>query len=1032
MIVSDFSVKHPIVAIVLSLLLLIFGILALERLSLREYPDIDPPIVSVETAYPGATAKTVETRVTKVLEDRISGISGIRYIESKSEDGLSTITIEFKLNRNIDNAANDVRERVGRVVDNLPDNVDPPEIFKVDSDQNVIMWLNLTSTKLNGLQLTDYADRYLVDKLATLDGVARVRIGGEKRYAMRVWLNRQAMVSKGITVSDVISALKRYNIELPGGRIESKKREFSVWIERKYQKPQDFAKLVIRKEDGHYVRLGEIAKVEVGAENRRTLLRGNGINMIGLGVVKQSKANTLSVTKAVKKEVLALQKNLPSGMKIIQSYDTSLFIEAAIHEVYKTFVIVLVLVILVIFLFLGQLRLVLIPAITVPIALIATFIILYSFGFSLNLLTLLALVLAIGLVVDDAIVMLENIARRIENNEPPLKASFLGARQVGFAVVATTIVLLAVFLPISLLTGNIGRLFTEFAVTVSAAVIFSSIVALTLTPVMCANLLKASSSKTRIRRYIDRVFSQLIVRYETCLKLCLKNKVWVIASLVIFAILALVLYRQVPEELVPTEDQGAFFIIVDGPEGASFDYMEQYMDQVEALSMPMVTKGEATRVLSILPRGFSSTDTVNTGLGIIVMKHWDERKKSTQVSMATLAPKLAQLPGVRTIPIMRKSIGNRGISQSVQFVIGDTSYKKLSQWRDVILAAAKKNPGLINVDSDYKPTKPQLVVNINHDRAYELGVTTEQIGTTLETMLGSQDITTYINNDEEYEVVLESALDQKATLTDLKNIYVRSETNNTLIPLSNLVSLQETSVANTLNRFNRIKTITMTANLANGYSLGQALNFLETVVKKNLPKTVTVDYKGESRDFKEGSYEIYFTFFLALLVMYLILAAQFGSFIHPLIIMITVPFAITGALFGLFVTNITLNIYSQIGMIMLTGLAAKNGVLIIEFINQLRDQEVSFTKAILEGSKTRLRPVLMTAISTILGALPLILTSGAGANSRISIGIVIFFGVSFATFMTLFMVPMFYSLIARNTKARTAVVKELQHQLQSK
>ncbi len=1032
MFISDFSVKHPVVATVISLLLVVFGIIALERLALREYPDIDPPVVSVETAYPGAAAKTVENRVTKIIEDRISGIEGIRYIEAQSEDGLSTITIEFNLSRNIDNAANDVRERVSRVVSDLPDGIDPPEIFKVDSDQDVIMWLNLSSNKMNALQLTDYADRYLVDKLATLDGVARVRIGGEKRYAMRIWLNRKAMAAKGVTVSDINEALQAYNVELPGGRIESKDREFTVWIQRKYEAAKDFENLVIRTQSGHFLRLKEVAKVSVGAENRRTELRGNKIDMIGLGVVKQSKANTLAVSDAVKAEVKKLQQSLPPGMKLVESYDTSLFIHAAIQEVYKTFAVVLVLVVLVIFIFLGKFRLVLIPAITVPIALLASFIVLYLFNYSVNLLTLLALVLAIGLVVDDAIVVVENIVRKIQGGEKPLAASFLGTRQVGFAVVATTLVLLAVFLPITLLTGNVGRLFTEFSVTVSAAVVFSSFVALTLTPVLCSILIKKQNKQSGFANAIDRSMENINRVYEKGLKFLLKHRIWVVFSFLFIGVIAVVLYRQIPEELVPAEDQGAFFILVDGPEGASFSYMQNYMRQIEDLTMPLVKDNQANRVLSIIPRGFGSSDPVNTAFAIVVMKHWDERDKDTQTSVNQLAPKLQQLPGVRTVPFIRQSIGNSGLNQKVQFVIGDVSFEKLEKWQEIIIAATQKNPGLLNVDSDYKPTKPQLVVDINTNRAHALGVSIRTIGTTLETMLGSRDVTTFIDNDEEYEVILEADLKQKVTPQDLNNIYVRSETTRELIPLANLVSLKEIAVANSLNRFNRIKTITISASLAPGYSLGQALNFLETTVKKNLPPEVTIDYKGESRDFKEANVEIYFTFLLALIVMYLILSAQFGSFIHPLVIMVTVPFALTGALFGLWLFNNTLNIYSQIGIIMLTGLAAKNAILIIEFINQLREEGVSFTKAVIKGSLIRLRPVLMTAISTILGALPLIFAMGAGANSRISIGLVIFFGVSFATFMTLFVIPVFYHLFARSTKARNATEKALEAELNDK
>lgn len=1021
---SDFSVKHPVVAIVLSLLLVVFGLITLNRLALREYPDVDPPVVSVETGYPGAAAQTVENRVTKVIEKRISGIEGIRTIDATSVDGLSKINIEFSLNRNIDAAANDVRERVSRVVDDLPDEADPPEIFKVDSNNNVIIWLNMASTKLNSLQLTDYAERYLVDKLSILKGVARVRIGGAKRYAMRVWLNRQAMAAKKVTVTDVENALRQNNIELPGGRIESSQRELSVWIKRQYVTPADFSKLVIRREsNGHLLRLGEVARVERGPENRRTELRGNGINMIGLGIIKQSRANSLEVSTAVKKAVAKIQPTLPKGTRIIESYDTSVFIRAAIHEVYKTFGIALVLVILVIFLFLGNVRSVFIPAVTVPISLIASFNVLYVLGYSLNLLTLLAMVLAIGLVVDDAIVVLENIMRRIGLGEKPLLASYRGTRQVGFAVIATTLVLLAVFLPITLFTGNVGRFFTEFAITIAAAVSFSSLIALTLTPVMCASILRGNT-KGWLTRRTEKTMAILNHVYQRALTFCLQQRTLMVMAFLLVAALSVFLYRMIPEELVPQEDQGAFFVLVTGPEGASFSYMQKYMRKIEKIMMQHVKSGDATRALSIMPRGFGRSDPVNSGIGIVVMKHWKNRDKSTQQAVRDTMMKLVHLPGVQAFPVMRQGIG-RGATQKVQFVIGNSNYDQLLKWRNIILREARKNKKLVNLDSDYKPTKPQLVVAINRDRAAELGVTVQDIGKTLEVMLGARDITTYIDKDEEYDVILEMDLKQKATRKGLNNIYVRSKTTSKLIPLSNLVTVKETTAPNALYRFNRMKTITITASLARGYTLGQALHFLENVVKQYTPEA-HIDYKGVSRDYKEASKDVYFTLALALLVMFLVLAAQFGSFISPLIVLVTAPLAMTGALLGLFFTDNTLNIYSQIGIIMLIGLAAKNGILIVEFINQMREAGEQFVDAIIKGATIRLRPVLMTAISTIFGAIPLILATEPGAQSRIAIGVVIFFGVTFATFLTLFVIPVFYEIFAKNTRTKNSRAREVE------
>lgn len=1022
--ISDFSVKHPVFAIVVNLLLIVFGLIALERLTLRELPDIDPPVISVETAYSGAAAQTVENRITKVIERRISGIEGIRFIDAKSIDGLSTINIEFELSRDIDNAANDVRERVFSLLDELPDGADPPEVFKVDSNSDVIMWFNLTSNRWNALELTDYADRYLVDRLAVVDGVARIRIGGEKRYAMRVWLDRKAMAGKNVAVKDIINALEKNNIELPGGRVESNEREFPVWLSRQFNTVDDFANLVIRKEEnGHLLRLKEVASIKKDAESQRNELRGNRKNMVGLGIIKQSTANTLDVARNVHKVIDTI--SLPPGIQLIDSYDTSVFIQDSINEVIKTFIIALILVVSVILLFLGNIRTLFIPCITIPVAIIATFIVLYSAGFSLNLLTLLGLVLAIGLVVDDAIVVLENINRRITQGEPPLLASYRGTRQVGFAVIATTVVLLAVFLPISILQGNVGRLFAEFSFTLAAAVVFSTFVALTLTPVLSSLILTPKLHHARWSKMVLSQLDKMNNAYRNTLKFCLKHSYLFLFCALILITLGISLYPFLNKELVPQEDRGAFFVLAKGPEGASFSAMQTSMRQMEDVLMQWVEKDLASRVLSIFPMGLGKGDPLNSGFGIVVMKDFDERPIKTQSVIEQSRPQLNNIPGIIAIPIMRSSIGSRGLNQPVQFVIGGTSYSQLIHWRDKIISAARKNPGLANIDSDYDPSKIQFNVNIDYDRAADMGVSLQSIGETLESLLGTRDVTTYIDRDEEYNVVLEAESESKDSLQDLTNIYVRSDTTKQLIPLSNLATVEEVTVPNALYRYNRMKSITISASLKPGYSLGQALDFLNQVAKKTLPPEATIDYKNQSKDYQESQANIMFTFILALVVMYLVMAAQFGSFIHPLVILVTAPLAIIGALFGLFVTNNSINIYSQIGMIMLIGLAAKNAILQIEFINQLREQGIKFMQAVIDGCVIRLRPILMTAISTLFGSIPLILATGAGAESRLSIGIVVFFGISIATFLTLFLVPIVYVKIAKHTKPRDATEKLL-------
>jgi multidrug efflux pump len=1015
-IISDIANRRPVFASVLSLLLVAFGVISFDRLPLREYPDINPPVVTILTAYPGANAAIVETKITQLVEDRVSGIEGIKWIQSDSTDGLSRITVEFDVNRDIDAAANDVREAVSRVINQLPDEADPPMVFKADTNADPIMWLNLSSTRLNRMELTDYAERYLVDSLSVVEGVALVRVGGALTYSMRIWLDREALAARALTVEDVEHALLRENVELPAGRVESVQREFNVRVARAYSTPDDFARLVVsRGANGHLIRLGEVARVEIGPADERTELRGNGESMVGLGIIQQSTANTLATARAVKEQVERIRPTLPEGVMLNMSYDTSVFIEGAIQEVFITLFIAMGVVILVIYLFLGNVRAMLIPAVTVPVSLTAAFIALYALGFSVNLLTLLALILAIGLVVDDAIVVLENIHRRIELGEPPLLAAYRGARQVGFAVVATTLVLIAVFVPLAFLQGNIGRLFTEFALAMAAAVAFSSIVALTLSPVMCARLIRKDNQDTGLGHVMAVGFDRLGRFYSRLLEGALK--VPLVTGLVLVGLFTTiaVLIQMIPNEYAPREDRGAFFVFATAPEGTSYETMTGHMRQVEARLLPLLDSGEAIRVLVRTPRSFGNSEVVNTGIGIVVLEHWDRRERSGNEIMAALQPGLSEIPGVRVITVMRQGLGGRRVGQPVQFVIGGPDYDELSRWRDLIIERAAENPGLQSLDSDYKETKPQIMVTIDKDRAADLGVSMESIGRTLETFLASRSVTTYIDRGEEYDVILEGERSQRRTPEDITNIYVRSQRSGELIPLSNLVNFVEQADAASLNRYNRMRAITVTAGLADGYTLGEALEYMEEIAAELLPETARIDYKGESLEFLEAGGAVVFVFALALLVVFLVLAAQFESFIHPLVIMLTVPLAIAGALFGLHLTGQTLNIYSQIGIVMLIGLAAKNGILIVEFANQLRDAGLEFHKALTDAARLRLRPVLMTAMTTVMGTLPLILASGPGSESRFVIGTVVFSGVLFATFFTLFVVPVAYQTLARHS-----------------
>jgi multidrug efflux pump len=1036
MLLSDISVKRPVLATVLNLVVVTLGVVGLSRLGVRELPDIDPPTVSVETSYPGAAAAVVETRVTQVIEDAVSGIEGIRTISSETSDGRSEISIEFVLGREVDAAANDVRDRVSRVLQNLPEEVDPPEIAKVQSGSDTVFWMNLASPVRDALELTDYAERYLVDQFAQVEGVAQVRYGGGSRYAMRIWLDREALAATGVTTGDIERALRQENVELPAGRIESASREFTVRVQRGYQTAEEFARLVIGRGravgggagEVHLIRLGDVARVEIGPSNDRTVFRRNGQDMVGLGVIAQARANTLAVIDGVQERMQKVNETLPSDMQLYPSRDDSVYIRAAIAEVYRTLFITAGVVVLVIFLFLGSGLATLVPAVTVPVSLVGTFFVLDLLGYSVNLLTLLALVLAIGLVVDDAIVVLENIARRIRDGEKPLRAAYLGARQVGFAVVATTVVLVAVLVPIAFLEGNTGRLFSEFAMALAGAVVLSTLVALTLSPVMCSLLLRGGRPPL-LTRAVDRVFLPAQRAYRWMLEGLVANPLAALVVVVGLGLSIAGLYQGLRREYAPQEDRGSFRISVKGPEGASFDHAVAAATRVERVMLDLIDSGEGQRVLLRVPGSFNSSGSVNSAFGTVLLKLWGERQRTTKEIMAETDVKLAAIPGYRAFTIAESGLLRRS-GQAVQFVLTGSTFEDLAGWRDTLLAEARKNPLLVAVNSDYEETKPQLEIVVDHDRAADLGVSSVEVGRTLETMMGFRRVTTFVDRGEEYDVILESEDAGKRSPQDLEHVYVRSQTTGELVPLANVIRVREFADSASRNRHDRLRAITISANLAEGYTLGEALTFLQDVVRERLGNRPGVAYKGQSREFVESTGALMFTFVISLLLVYLVLAAQFESFVQPLVILMTVPLALFGGLLGLHLAGATINIYSQVAMVILIGLAAKNGILIVEFANQLRDEGLRMRDAVIEASVLRLRPILMTGLSTSLGALPLVMASGAGAEGRAAIGVVVLSGVTIATLTTLLVVPATYGMLARFSGSPEARGRRLVEQLE--
>ena len=1024
--ISETSIRRPVLAIVISLLLVIFGLVSQQRLSTREYPDIDRPVVSVTTRYSGASASVIETKITQVIEDSVAGIEGILKIESDSEDERSQVRIEFDISRDIDAAANDVRDRVSRVMGILPDESDPPEVIKADASAEAVMLVSFSSDQMNMLEVTDYVERNIIDRLSTVPGVARVGIGGGRRYAMRIWVDRQSLAARRLTVADIEAALRRENIELPAGRLESGTREFSLRTLVGLENEQDFRNLVIsRGADGHLVRLGEVANVQLAAESERMATRFNGRIGVGISIEAQSKGNTLSIVRGVRAELDRIRETLPAGAHMGIGQDNGVAIEAALHEVVIAIGFALASVLAVIYAFLGNVRATLIPAVTIPVSIIASFTVMYALGYSINVLTLLGLVLAIGLVVDDAIVVLENIHRRTELGEAPYAAAVRGSHEIGFAVIATTATLAAVFVPISFLPGDLGRLFREFGFTLAASVLFSALVALTLTPMMASKLPASAGHSNRFAAAVERFFDRVSNAYGKKLRSLMRRPWLVIGAVGVLALLGALTFRSIPTEFAPQADTGRLFIAIDGPEGASFEYMDSYARRVEAIVTKEMENGDIARLMMRVPGfgGGSSSGDVNNARGNLVLVDWHERSRSAREIANAILAETRKLPGVRVSINVPGSLGRRGSNRPIEAVIGGPDYESLSQWSNKLAALARQNPGLEAVDTNYKERKPQLRVAVDRDRAADMGVSLQTVGRTLETVLGSRVVTRYVDRGREYNVILQARDDARQTVTDLTNIQVRSDRTGELIPLSSVVRIEESSGAMRLSRFNRLRAVEIQAGLADGYTMGEAIDWFQDTVAKELPAGATLMWDGESGEYVRSGQQLYFTFVFALAIVFLVLAGQFESFVHPMIIMVTVPLALIGAVFGLKLYGLTINIFSQIAVIMLIGIAAKNGVLIVEFANQLRDRGMDFFEAVVQAAMTRLRPVLMTSFCTAFGSLPFLFATGAGAEQRRPIGIVVFYGTLVSVFLTLLAVPAVYSIFARKTKSPQHVSK---------
>ncbi len=1005
----EICIKRPVFATVLSLIILLVGLISYQRLSVREYPRIDEPVVSVSTTYRGASAEVVESQVTKILEDSLSGIEGVQIMTSQSRSERSQINVLFRLARDPDSAAADVRDKVSRVRAKLPDAVDEPVIAKVEADSQPVLYIAVEAGSLTPLEASDYVARYIKPRLSVLPGAADVRIFGERQVSMRINIDRTRLAAYKLTVQDVEDAIRKQNAEIPAGRIESTAREFTVVAETDVQTPEQFGQIIVANVGGYPVRIRDLGTVNIGAVDERSISRYNGKPSLNIGVIKQAVANPLDLSRAVQAEIAEINKNLPPGMRFVVAYDTSVFIDRSITSVFHTIMEAIVLVVLVIFFFLRSLRATIIPIVTIPVSLVGAFGIMYLFGFTINTLTLLAMVLAIGLVVDDAIVVLENIFRHIESGMSRVEAAILGSREIVFAVIAMTLTLASVFAPLAFATGRTGRLFIEFALTLAGAVMVSGFMALTLTPMMCSLLLRHETKHSWIYNKIEAGFVAFTRGYRWLLNGALHHRWIVITGWLITLGVGALLFTTMKSELSPIEDRGVIFGQVSAPQGSTPQYTA---DQLRPIEEFYAEVPEAFAFTAIA--GFP---TVVDGSAVLRLKPWEERKRRQQDIANELRPKFASIPGANAFPINPPSLGQRFRSTPIEYVVmAQVPYAELQRLVDRFLDEVRLTaPGVQNLQTDLRLNTPEVRVNINRDKLGDVGVNVDTVGRTLETMLGGRQVTRFKRDGEQYDVIVQVAPLDRTTPADISEIYVRAR-DGSMVQLANLVDVREGVAPQSLNHFQRLRAVKITGTLGPGATIDDALKAFDAAAQKTLAGAAQTGLDGQSREFRASGSEIYFVFVLALFFIYLVLSAQFESFVSPFVIMLSVPLSMTGALFALWATGGTLNIYSQVGLITLVGLITKHGILIVEFSNQLRAEGKPMMEAVLDATTLRLRPILMTTGAMVLGSLPLALSTGAGAESRTQIGWVIVGGMSFGTLLTLFVVPVAYSLLVKKLR----------------
>jgi len=1035
MYLTDVSIRRPAFSWVLSLILVVFGTFVFWKLPVRELPSgLQPPVVQVQVEYASASAPIVDESVTQVLEDVIGGAEGIKNIDSKSENGKSTINIEFDTEINLDDAANDIRERVARVVNRLPSESDPPKILKQSAGFSTTMWLALTSATWSDLELGDYAERYLVDKFSSIKNVGRIRTGGLRKLSIRVWIDPIKLAANNITVQEVELALRNENVRLPAGTLEANNIDLTINIDKSYNDLEKLKQLPIKKSKDNLVRLSDIAKLEFGPVSSKVLFSAQSkkalnLKTVGIGIYARSGASTVELSKDIKKKIQEVNKNLPGDLNLEIAFNRATYISEAINEVYKTLIIAFILVVVIIYLFLGNLKAVIVPAIALPVSLIATFLGIYLFDLSINIFVLLSFILAIGIITDDSVIMTDAIYRRIENGETPLVAAYKGSKQITFAIIATTLILVAVFLPLIFIEGIAGTLFKETAIALSFAIVVSSFVALTLSPMLGSKFLDNKTKSNFLVRWFGKFFNGFSNFYSETLNFWLNKKKTIITFIIIMIVGSGALYNYTKKELLPLEDRGAYLVIGFTDEGSSFEYTQKRAIDVEQRLIPLLKSEDSpyNRFLMIVP-GFGSD---NSFLIIALLDNWKNREQNSQTVMRQAIGKIVTVPQALAFPISPQSIRVSSYNKPVQMVVYGNTYEELKEIQTKVINMLRRNRNLSRIESDYTTNKPEVKLEINKNKAKDLGISAQTIGQTLETLFGGKTVTRFNKLGKEYPIILQQYLKDRKDKESLSKIFVRSENSGSLISLSNLVDFKEVGSASKLSRYNRQRAVTISANISENYTLSEAIKYLETTMSQVAPEK-QITWKGKSEELKETSNELYIIFALALLTAYLVMSATFNSFVHPFIIILTVPLAVFGGLVFIQFLNTSINIFSQIALVILIGISTKNSILIVDYANQLRTVGKDIETSVREACSLRFRPIIMTSLSTMIAMIPLVVGNigpGAGEGSRLAVGATILGGMIISTFFTLYVTPTMYLTLAKNTKRIDAVDIELKNQL---